>query len=343
MSIELITGTPGSGKTLFTLWSVKAKAEKENRPVYYSGIADLKLPWTEIEAEKWYDCPANSIIVIDECQRVFRPRSWSGEVPKYVSELETHRHKGLDLVFITQHPMLIDSNVRRLVGNHKHISRRFGLKRSSVFEYETCKDQPLSKIESATARHEWSYPKEVFGYYKSAEVHTVKARIPAKVYVIIGALALVIGGTYMVISRFADRIQGKTETASAGAPGASGTITKTGKNDPYAWYAAHTPRIGGMAHTAPVYDEVTKPVRAPYPAACIQMGQTCKCFTDQGTRLNVDAMVCADIVANGIFIDWETDGTKGADAKPKAAPEPLNTVQPVEPKYMSLSPYPNRS
>jgi zona occludens toxin len=42
--ITLETGVPGSGKTLHTLSWVKAKADKEGREVFYSGIADLNLP-----------------------------------------------------------------------------------------------------------------------------------------------------------------------------------------------------------------------------------------------------------------------------------------------------------
>jgi len=38
---------------------------------------------------------------------------------------------------------------------------------------------------------------------------------------------------------------------------------------PADYAAAYTPRIAGLPHTAPVYDEVTKPVVAPYPVACI--------------------------------------------------------------------------
>lgn len=47
--ITLTTGVPGSGKSLYTISQVKEKAEKENRPVYYSGITDLKLPWVEMD------------------------------------------------------------------------------------------------------------------------------------------------------------------------------------------------------------------------------------------------------------------------------------------------------
>ena len=96
--ITLITGLPGSGKTLFTIADVMPMAEKENRQVYYSGIAECTVPgWIELEnGEDWYNCPDGSIVIIDECQRVFRPRATGAHVPKYVSRFETHRHQGLE-------------------------------------------------------------------------------------------------------------------------------------------------------------------------------------------------------------------------------------------------------
>ncbi len=33
--------------------------------------------------------------MIDEAQRVFRPRPAGSKVPDYIQELETHRHKGI--------------------------------------------------------------------------------------------------------------------------------------------------------------------------------------------------------------------------------------------------------
>jgi zona occludens toxin len=85
--IELITGLPGNAKTLYTIGEVKRRAEAEGRPVYYAGIKELQLDWTPIEADKWTDCPAGSIIVIDECQKVFRNRSLGAQPPAHVTEL----------------------------------------------------------------------------------------------------------------------------------------------------------------------------------------------------------------------------------------------------------------
>lgn len=301
--IDLITGTPGAGKTLFAISTVKAKAEKENRPVYYSGIADLTLPWNEIDPEKWFDCPANSIIVLDECQRLFRPRGNGSKVPDFVSELETHRHKGLDLVFITQHPMLIDSNVRRLVGKHFHVSRRFGMARSSIFEFESCKDQPLSKVSNATARLEWSYPKEAFTWYKSAEVHTVKRRIPAKFFIVIFAIIALISAVWWFVDRWSAKVSGSDVAQVQGVKGSASNPVKL--PDPYQYFKDQQPRIEGLAHTAPIYDKVTAPITAPVPSLCVASASKCQCFSQQATRLGMPDDMCRSIVANGYFKDWQ--------------------------------------
>lgn len=307
MTIELITGNPGAGKTLYALQVTKARSEKEHRQVFYSGIADLKLPWTEIDPQKWFEVPSNSIVVIDECQRIFRLRTIGAKVPDYVSELETHRHKGIDLVFITQHPMLLDTNVRRLVGKHYHVARRFGMERSSIFEYESCKDQPLTKIDSATARHEWSYPKEAFGYYKSAEVHTVKRRLPAKYFVAAAAILAVGVAVFFTVSRFKDRIQG-TDSATVSLKSKLGEYQpipgqQSQKKGDY--LADRLPRVASLAFTAPAYDEITKPVDAPFPSACIASKTRCQCYTQQATVLDVPDKLCRDIVRRGFFRDWE--------------------------------------
>lgn len=301
--IELITGTPGSGKTLWALSTVKARAEKEGRPVFYSGVPDLALGWTEITPQKWFDCPANSIVVIDECQRVFRPRSWSGAVPDYVSELETHRHKGIDLVFITQHPMLIDANIRRLVGRHFHVSRRFGLPRSSVFEFESCKDQPLAKMESATARHEWSFPKEAFNWYKSAEVHTHKARLPAKIWVLGGMVLLIAAVVWYGVSRWSAKMQAKPDVVVlADKVLSSGSVGVAASGDGLDWFRGQVPRVVGLPHTAPVFDDAQKNVLPAYPVACASAGARCTCYSQQATRIDMPDGLCREIVAHGFFV-----------------------------------------
>ena len=313
--INLSTGLPGAGKTLFTIASVKALAEKENRPVFYSGINDLALDWTPVEAEKWYECPPGAIIVIDECQRIFRPRGNGSKVPEYVSKLETHRHDGHDLYLITQHPMLIDSNVRRLTERHSHVARRFGMQRATIFQYESCKDQPLTKTAEAQ-RLDWKYPKEVFSYYKSAEVHTVKRRLPMQyAMMFIVPLIVIALGYYFITRHYKDgqmvvpgtenltpTTETKPITKTPTSTGQGGTSDKAKPMTTAEYLKAHEPRIAGLSYTAPIYDEVTKPEEAPVPVACLySKTKGCKCYSQQATKLEMPLELCLQIVKNGFF------------------------------------------
>lgn len=324
--IVTITGVPGSGKTLWSLVWVKAKAEKENRPVFYSGIKDLSLPWTELDPEKWMEVPPNSIVVIDECQRVFRPRMHGSVVPKYVAELETHRHLGIDLVFITQHPLLIDTNVRRLCGLHFHVVRKWGMQSATVHEWPTIKEN-CDKSRDDSVRHEFRYPKAAFAYYKSAEVHTYKARVPYHVW-IIAAVPFVVGYAGWRIyhnwfpSAKAGEVSGIVTKASPAGGSQAAQAAKTGPLTTEQFLEAHQPRVIGLAHTAPIYDEVTRPREAPYPAACVHSAaKGCHCYTQQGTKLDVPLGLCQSIVSGGFFVAWDTQrGRPGSAGVVQALP-----------------------
>ena len=329
--IYLQTGLPGHGKTLYTIAYVKDMAEKEHRPVFYSGIKDLALDWQEIEPEKWMECPTGAIIVIDECQRLFRPRGNGSKVPDFVSKLETHRHQGFDIFLVTQHPMLIDANVRRLTERHSHISRRFGLQRSSIFQFESCKDQPLTQVASAQ-RIEWKYPKDIFSYYKSAEVHTVKRRLPAQIFVATGAIVLAIALIWYFVQRhysdgkyivpgFNDTEQKQLEskkekTELAGSPGR--TSDKPKPMTQAEFIDMHRPRVEGLAYTAPIYDEITKPTEVPVPAACVQSkSKGCRCYSQQATRLEMPESLCQQIVTNGFFQAFDNNKNRVAEQRPE--------------------------
>jgi hypothetical protein len=319
--ITLITGQPGAGKTLFALQFVRELVAKEQRPVYFSGIKDLRLAWLELEKpEEWFQVPQGAIVVIDEAQRIFRPRGAGVQVPRHVSELETHRHQGIDVYIITQHPMLVDTNVRRLVGRHFHVVRSFGLKRATVHEWSAVKEQ-CDKSREDSVRHEWSYPQDVYALYHSAEVHTHKARVPARIFVLL-ALPLLLAVLVWVVAKWWERsgsARPDKEPAVKSAPAAAEQARmRSGKLSAPEWTAEYRPRVEGLAHTAPVYDDVTKPVRAPYPAACLASKARCGCYSDQGTRLDMPEALCRQIVERGFYVAWDaargaSGGTKGAE------------------------------
>lgn len=325
--IEQITGLPGAGKTLITLCRVKEMAEKDNRPVYYNGIPDLKLPWIQLDnPEDWHKLPAGSIVVIDEAQRVFRPRANGSQVPEHVAKLETHRHLGIDLFLITQHPMLLDTNVRRLVGRHIHTVRAFGAQFATLHEWPQVKEN-CDKTRADSIEHKWFYPRAAFDWYKSAEVHTHKTRIPMRLLVLIFApllLALVSFYGYRWYSgteaRTKDAIK-KSTGLEAKAPVGAAAPRKASYIEDY------NPRINGLAYTAPIYDDVTKPVRAPYPAACVDFPKKgCRCYTNQATRLDVPDGLCKQISSTGFYIAWDEERI---ERPVKTAQEPLTVQDPT--------------
>lgn len=313
MPIELVTGLPGAGKTLLTIARYKAISEKEGRPIFQAGINELKLPWQAWEPEKWRDLPSGAIFIIDECQTFFpvrgrdRPAEW-------IEELAKHRHRGVDFVLITQNPMLLDSFVRRLCDRHWHIMRAFGTHGVVMHEFTTGVRDNVAQSRAGSIEHRMRYPREVFDLYKSAELHTVKRRIPARVLLLVATPFVLAIAVWIAVLRIkpdaiAERASGGQLAAPSGAPGQAGQggqgqsgVQRMTRDE---FLQVYAPRIAGLEYTAPVYDEVTKPVHAPFPAACVATAARCKCYSQQGTFLQVPEPMCRDFVRGGFFLAWD--------------------------------------
>ena len=332
--IELITGLPGNGKSLYTIGEVKRRAEAEGRPVYCSGFTDLQLDWTQIDATKWMDVPAGSIVVIDECQKIFRNRSMGAQPPVHVTALEEHRHKGLDFYLVTQHPSLIDPAIRRLTQTHKHMIRIFGMEASTVHKWNGCTPNPdVNSARASSEKTRWAFDKSLYSLYKSAEVHTMKRSIPLRLKLLLLVPLALAGAVYVVKMNTVDKhkpppaavVAVPLDAAGNPMPALSQNRGPQGQgNEPFdpikdaeRFVQMNTPRVEGLAYTAPKYDEITKPVRAPIPAMCVQMGVVggeepvrCKCYSQQGTPLDVPFNMCMGFARDGWFKDFNEDADR---------------------------------
>lgn len=357
MPINFITGLPRQGKTLFTFAHVQERAKRENRPVYYCNIPEVTLDgWQQIDhPDKWMDVPNDSIIVVDELQDFWGMASSGARVPLPILELSKHGKRGIDFYFITQDPTLVHATPRKLCETHYHVVRAFGSQNAMVHKFNRMQTDP-EKVKGKAEKLPWRYPKDAFGkkdkagnwitkpWYKSADVHNIKRQIPLKVWAIPGVLILAALAVWAGVGLFAGTLQrvkngpsvpGLPDTmahrpmASASAPGAPGQTS--GPITAAQYLQARTPRLPDFAHTAPAYDAVTQPADAPYPAACITMADVCKCYTQQGTLLQVTKPTCLQIVKHGFFVDWR---------KPEAAPDRPQVREPKEEKTARVVPMP---
>lgn len=326
--IELITGLPGNAKTLYTIAMVRELAQRENRPVFYSGIPELTIDWQEIEPTKWMDVPPKSIVVIDEAQRIFRNRSVGVQPPKHVTDLETHRHLGIDLFFITQHPSLIDPSVRRLAGRHRHMVRVWGMEVSTVHKWDSVKDncdKPAARKDSEKSK--WAFDKSIYKLYKSSNEHTMKRSVPTRVKLLVGLLVGIVGLVYVgyrSLMHVGVPVSDPSVSPQGSAGGLVGGVAHVAavardKFDPVEdmkhFNQMNTPRVEGLAQTAPKYDELTKPTRVPVPAACIQVADKCRCFSQQGTSLDVKYSMCIEFARNGFFQEFDPDRDRRASER----------------------------
>jgi len=206
--IELRTGVNGSGKTLNMVTEL-AKLYKrweshpdEVRPVYVWGIRELNFPVLQIPHNMqtikgieypvplWDEMPDGSLVLIDECQKMFPPRSSQSAPPPHVLWFTEHRRLGFDFWMTTQHPKFIDPMVRALTGKHQHFRRLFGGSRSMIYEWD-CSNDSLGNYRGAT-KTLFPFPRDSFKYYKSAEIHT-KQNFRLPLFVFIPIIGLVLG------------------------------------------------------------------------------------------------------------------------------------------------------
>lgn len=324
--IILITGTPGSGKTLYTVSELLNKQFKD-RPLYINGIPDLLIPHEPLSDEDlqhWFDgrVQANGVICIDEVQRLWRPRSSTSAVPEHIAKLETHRHQGLDFVIITQHPQLIDANVRRLVGRHIHVRRAWGMRGAMVYEWDHCSTNTQAVKQAQTKL--WRYNKKAFDLYKSSELHT-KASGTVPMILKVGLLLLFAApliwykAGHTIYSRFSGEAK-KMESSIEASPSVPSGFA--GQQDrpmsPSEYVATFQPRIEGLQHTAPRYDELTKPTRVPLPVGCLKTAKRCDCFTQDATPYKTTPELCQQFAEKGFFVDFPTEQNQQAQPEQRS-------------------------
>ena len=338
----LRTGLQGNGKTLNTIKEVDIKAAKQNRTVFYHNIRGfnpnfegLKATWVAFDdPHKWFELPENAMIVIDEAQQFFRIRNQASAVPAYASALETMRHQGHELHCITQNPSLIDHHFRKLCNSHIHYVRGGKGKVIKRWEFEKVNMTVESSKKDFSADGEATrilLDPKYYGAYESVKegaTHHMRFNPPRALFVLVGAVLVVSFLGY----RFYERRlappspQPVAESASVApvhsSPAAAPVVEDIGGPITVEQYVdARVPRLADVPSSAPIYDELTRPVTYPKLSCVsssnedfvrrnadrmvtgIRQGQIygCRCNTQQGTRAVVSFDACMAYVTDGAF------------------------------------------
>lgn len=325
--ITLFTGLPGAGKTALVVSMLRKEVER-GRLVYCLGIPGLKLehlqpppvaewchavPLPEDPALKEWrlTLPDGCLLLIDEAQKIFRPRPTGSQVPPLVQSLETHRHKGIDIWLITQSHTFVDSNVRKLVNRHIHVRNHWSGR--SLFEMPRAFDPDSKADRDISAKRKYRLPKDAFALYTSSSKHVKNdRRIPTFVYALPLILFLVAYlGWSFYSSRFAEQSEPVVASVDKGAPTNRATAqpapmggesrTSPGQADPVADWL---PRITTRPESAPMYDKLRQVKALPYVAGCAAIRDRCTCYTPQGTDAFLTPDQCREWMRKPPFNPW---------------------------------------
>lgn len=343
----IVTGSPGASKTLNVISQFK---EVKDRPVFYRGInltdkGKSQLGWVELtddQARDWPDhCPSGSIVIIDEAQEIWPVRPAGSPVPTGLTALEKHRHKGYDVVFLTQHPMLLHAHARKICNEHHHYSRPFGTKRPIRYHSGSGFVNPSDTKELKFSCTKKRIPLDTSTYplYKSAEIHTHKSRLPFGVIKMWVLILIVIGlvgfCVYWLISVISGDREGLThrpeslssQTSQSPMSLSVSSISPVQSRSDFDWSKALTPQIDGIPYTAPLYkDEATKVNSVPRIAACIASKTNCQCFTQQATVIHgVVDQVCRQYVKNGSFNHLQEENRERGGGSRAREPAPRSS------------------
>lgn len=347
MAVELITGTPGAGKTTFAVATRLVQEAKRTvtldndtciklgldlgttvqRRIVVAGVRGLKveherLPhlltrdvtppsevagWNAMVQEKdettgkmvdsdipvhqrlpgehpkdvpaimqnwWLWCKPGDLIFIDEAQFVM-PRATLGRKPPYwLQAMEIHRHYGVDFIFITQHPQLIDTTVRALVGLHRHVRSVMGSPVCMVYTWDHAANPERFNLANKST---FVRRRKHYALFHSAAAHVAPPTSGRSILVVVPLLVL---GGVLGFMHFKKRFepvgvsQAKAAEPSAYVP----TVAVKGQAAPSA-LAPRTPRPPGY-------------IDVPEVQGCYSVGNDCRCIGVDRRPVHVDLGMC---------------------------------------------------
>lgn len=341
----LVTGVGGTGKTAFVVNELKTRIDdlkKQRRDIptiYQHGIRELLIPHVQVycRSDQCLACREvpdedkklmaadlfdyinpGDIAVIDECQRIWPARGPGRPLPAGVAYMETHRHFGAELFFMSQHPSLFDSALRKHFRRHLHVEVKWNGRK--LYEWDKCSEA----LKFAEARERpYKLPSEIFGLYKSAEAHIeIERKKPLSLYVAVGALSLGSVGLGAIIWRNIDK-QSEVEQPSnaqiAQVTDPSSVASAPGHQTVDA-FPDFKPEIEGVPESAPAYRPLLKVQSVPTLAGCVKSASSCVCYTHQATRYPTSREYCEETIKGNRFDPYAPPSQMSTSRNPDILP-----------------------
>lgn len=300
--LVLLTGVPGSGKTLRMMEYMEA-AIASGRPCFACNVDGLAMPGASVleDPHTWQDLPPTAVLFVDEAQRFFRARRGMVDPPASITAMETIRHDGVCIVMTTQQPTYLDKHIRGLIGHHEHLVEVLPGKASNVYTFRSCREEVTPSALNDATFQLWSHPKRLHGRYKSAEVHTKTLKVPARFIALglgaLGAVSFLAYAFWPSSDATANPAPQRAQAAPAAGPFTPGT--RRDQEPPlsaFEFAQRFLPRFGTMPMSAPAYDD--RAVAASPEYYCLASGAgkdangehqeaSVTCLTEQGTRVEL--------------------------------------------------------
>ena len=334
MANLLMTGAIGSGKTAHAVHALLTRDDLKGRPIFHHGInwtpgndpgqrvycedaSCLVCPndpghKTGLKATDWHLwSEPNAILFYDECHYIWPKRDPKRAPPAGVASITQMRHRKVDMIVLTPHPMFLDIDVRRLMNEHWHFLQH-GLGRKCYY-FNPYSDDPL---DTRGAEVEMTrLPKSIFGQYVSSEAGHSKFRrkVPRKFAIALIWIALLFGSVFFTLpdaGSFLSVTEAEVEPVeplpaldvdqgvqvSRVRPAGGGLLAGLGgrglepvlTREDYVELLDPVPVVPGWPETAPKYSHLVqeiRPTEVPVLSACAKRSGEQRCFCyDQHAR-----------------------------------------------------------
>lgn len=320
--IILITAVPGSGKSLLAVQLIKDYIKNSNRKIY----TNLPLSYSEPDHSKgndpthliidpsgqrvfplpenddWQLAEKGSVIIYDEAQQIFPATAKAGVVnDDRLTGLETHRHHGYDIYFITQDATFVHHHIRKLIGKHIHLYRGKGASIVGRYQWSHYCERPNDRFDQERAEFDtWRFPKELFPLYHSSVEHTHKFTMPKKAWYFIVLLSLlIIFVTYKLLNRDGEGLFLSGSDLENPFVVHSTTSSAVSSKDKPKKDVSESPVVKDLIDVFPDFERSyilsTAPKAVPL-EGCISFADNCQCFDTDGFTLELSYEMCQDIM-----------------------------------------------